>query len=247
MNWQKQWIIGNWKMNGRQAQIGQFLQALAAKRPPESCLIGIALPSPFLANAKNTIDALGYLGAEDVSQYADDGAYTGEVSAQMLGDVGAQFALIGHSERRQYFAEANSILAQKIQNAHQAKLTPILCVGETAQERDDKQAFTVIKTQLAVLKDLALPHFAVAYEPIWAIGTGRVAQTEQIREMHQFIYETLLSFAKENANIRVLYGGSVNADNAAHILSIPKVDGALVGGASLKADSFAAIIQATLN
>lgn len=162
----------------------------------------------------------------------------------MLADLGVQFVLLGHSERRQYFGEDNETLSAKLDNALAAGLIPILCVGETLAQRQAAQEQAVVAEQLSVLRGKAMPHIAVAYEPVWAIGTGQVASAEQIADMHAFIYAELLSFANKSANIRTLYGGSVNAQNAQTILPLPNVDGALVGGASLQADSFAAIVQA---
>ena len=229
MNWQQPWIIGNWKMNGRRSLTAAFAQAWAAQRLPENVSTGIAVPLPYLLDLKQAAPALP-VGAQDVSRFDKDGAFTGETSAAMLADLGAQFVLLGHSERRQYFGENNEILSAKLDNA--------LAAGQAAQEQ------AVVAEQLSVLRGKAMPHIAVAYEPVWAIGTGQVASAEQIADMHAFIYAELLSFANKSANIRALYGGSVNAQNAQTILTLPNVDGALVGGASLQADSFAAIVQA---
>ena len=243
MNWQQPWIIGNWKMNGRRSSTAAFAQAWAAQRLPENVCTGIAAPLPYLLDLKQAAPALP-VGAQDVSRFDKDGAFTGETSAAMLADLGAQFVLLGHSERRQYFGENNETLSAKLDNALAAGLTPILCVGETLAQRQAAQEQAVVAEQLSVLRGKAMPHIAIAYEPVWAIGTGQVASAEQIAAMHAFIYAELLSFANKNANIRALYGGSVNAQNAQTILTLPNVDGALVGGASLQADSFAAIVQA---
>ena len=164
----------------------------------------------------------------------------------MLSDLGAQFALIGHSERRQYFAEDESVLAQKYANAVDAGVLPVLCVGETLAEREAGQDEAVVPKQLALLPAAAVLHqtVLVAYEPVWAIGTGVVASIEQIAQMHAFIQQHVLSLLNNDASIRLLYGGSVNADNCAAIFAVEHVDGALVGGASLKFDSFAQIITA---
>ena len=243
MNWQQPWIIGNWKMNGRRSLTAAFAQAWAAQRLPENVSTGIAVPLPYLLDLKQAAPALP-VGAQDVSRFDKDGAFTGETSAAMLADLGAQFVLLGHSERRQYFGENNEILSAKLDNALAAGLIPILCVGETLAQRQAAQEQAVVADQLSVLRGKAMPHIAVAYEPVWAIGTGQVASAEQIADMHAFIYAELLSFTNKSANIRALYGGSVNAQNAQTILTLPNVDGALVGGASLQADSFAAIVQA---
>ena len=243
MNWQQPWIIGNWKMNGRRSSTAAFAQAWAAQRLPENVSTGIAAPLPYLIDLKQAAPALP-VGAQDVSRFDKDGAFTGETSAAMLADLGAQFVLLGHSERRQYFGENNETLSAKLNNALAAGLIPILCVGETLAQRQAAQEQAVVADQLSVLRGKAMPHIAVAYEPVWAIGTGQVASAEQIADMHAFIYAELLSFTNKSANIRALYGGSVNAQNAQTILTLPNVDGALVGGASLQADSFAAIVQA---
>ena len=243
MNWQQPWIIGNWKMNGRRSSTAAFAQAWAAQRLPENVSTGIAAPLPYLLDLKQAAPALP-VGAQDVSRFDKDGAFTGETSAAMLADLGAQFVLLGHSERRQYFGENNETLSAKLDNALAAGLTPILCVGETLAQRQAAQEQAVVAEQLSVLRGKAMPHIAVAYEPVWAIGTGQVASAEQIADMHAFIYAELLSFTNKSANIRALYGGSVNAQNAQTILNLPNVDGALVGGASLQTDSFAAIVQA---
>ena len=243
MNWQQPWIIGNWKMNSRRSSTAAFAQAWAAQRLPENVSTGIAVPLPYLLDLKQAAPALP-VGAQDVSRFDKDGAFTGETSAAMLADLGAQFVLLGHSERRQYFGENNETLSTKLDNSLAAGLIPILCVGETLTQRQAAQEQAVVAEQLSVLRGKAMPHIAVAYEPVWAIGTGQVASAEQIADMHAFIYAELLSFTNKSANIRALYGGSVNAQNAQTILTLPNVDGALVGGASLQTDSFAAIVQA---
>ena len=245
--WQQKWVIGNWKMNGSNAAnrtlLQELLQPVNAAAAQVYC--GIAAPNVYLAGMKESAanTALA-VGAEDVSRFAVNGAFTGEVSAQMLADVGAQFVLVGHSERRQYFQEDNTILLEKMQNSIAAGLLPILCVGETLAERDAGQKEQVVAAQLSLLAEADLSEVAVAYEPVWAIGTGKVPVTEQIAAMHELIYRQILSLCGKDVKIRVLYGGSVNAGNAAEILAVSHVDGALVGGASLQADSFAAIIQA---
>lgn len=243
--WQQQWILGNWKMNGRSAACADFAARLAQHRLPENVLAGIAAPAPYAAALKQLLPAGWLNGAQDVSRFAADGAFTGETSAAMLADIGLDFVLVGHSERRQYFGEDHAVLSEKIDHAQAAGLIPVLCVGESLAEREAGREQAVVAAQLAVLADKKPAQIAVAYEPVWAIGTGKVATPEQIAEMHAFIYRELLSWAAEGANIRTLYGGSVNPQNARAILSLPHVDGALVGGASLQADSFAAIICAT--
>lgn len=245
--WQKKWVIGNWKMNGQSETNLELIKQFNQLPKSNHVNIGATPPSLYimqvrdaLQNTNNNIE----ICAQDVSRFADKGAYTGEISANMLAEVGVRIVLVGHSERNQYFNEKNEVQRLKLENVLNAGLTPLLCVGESLKEREDGREKEVVSAQLSVFKDLNLKQFAVAYEPVWAIGTGKVASTEQIADMHQFIYDEILSLAGEGANIRILYGGSVNEKNAADIFSVPHVDGALVGGASLKYDSFAAIIQA---
>ena len=224
--WQQKWVVGNWKMNGQLHDNNALVHKLRSLPAAERVCIGISPPTVYLLQAHNAVqivlDNKIHVCAQDVSRFADKGAYTGEVSAEMLKDVGVDIVLIGHSERSLYFNEKNDVQRQKIENVLRVGLIPLLCVGER------------LKTQ----------NFAVAYEPVWAIGTGKVATKEQIADMHQFIYNEILSLCGNDANIRILYGGSVNDKNAADIFSVPHVDGALVGGASLKYESFTAIIHA---
>ena len=241
----QKWVLGNWKMNGRVAANQALLSQLSQIQANEQVAVGVAVPSVYISSALQAASHT-LIGAEDVSHFANDGAYTGEVSAQMLADVGAQFALIGHSERRQYFAEDESVLAQKYANAVDAGVLPVLCVGETLAEREAGQAEAVVAKQLALLQAAPVLNqtVLVAYEPVWAIGTGVVASIEQIAQMHAFIQQHVLSLLNNDASIRLLYGGSVNPDNCAAIFAVDPVDVALVGGASLQFDSFAQIITA---
>lgn len=242
--WSQKWVLGNWKMNGRHARNQALLAEWLPQADAEGVRVGVAVPGVYLAATAAAVGPAVWAGAQDVSRFDADGAFTGETSAAMLADVGARFVLVGHSERRQYFGESNAVLADKLRHSLAAGLVPVLCVGETLAERDAGEAEAVVARQLAVLQDWTGAGVAVAYEPVWAIGTGRVADGAQIAAMHAFIYEQILSLCGGGARIRVLYGGSVNAANAADILAIPKVDGALVGGASLQAGPFTAIIQA---
>lgn len=243
--WQQKWVIGNWKMNGRNTHNETLLSALRTLPLSPSVLAGVAVPTVYLAQTVIQLAASAVrCGAQDVSRFSADGAYTGEVSAAMLADAGAHFALIGHSERRRYFAEDATALTDKIRCTQEAGLIPLLCVGETLAERQAGQAKAVVAAQLAVLPNQSRSEVAIAYEPVWAIGTGQVATVAQIGDMHAFIYNQILSLYGNDVKIRVLYGGSVNAQNAAEILTVPYVDGALVGGAALQTESFAAIIEA---
>ncbi|MDO5058545.1 MAG: triose-phosphate isomerase [Neisseria sp.] len=246
--WDKKWVVGNWKMNGRLQQNNALVHKLCSLPVQDKVCIGISPPTVYLLQAQQAVRIVINnkirICAQDVSRFSGTGAYTGEVSAEMLKDVGVDIVLVGHSERSLYFNEKNDVLRYKIENVLACGLTPLLCVGESLKEREDGREKEAVAYQLSVFKGLQTKNFAVAYEPVWAIGTGKVASTEQIADMHDFIYREILSLVGEDANIRVLYGGSVNAGNAAEIFSVPHVDGALVGGASLTYDSFTAIIEA---
>lgn len=247
--WDKKWVIGNWKMNGQTANNAALIQQLTQLPHQNQVNIGIAPPSVYLWQAQQILHTSSknnpiQVFAQDCSRFNGKGAYTGEVSADMLKDIGVEWTLVGHSERHLYFNEHNDICRSKLENALSSGLTPLLCVGESLQDREVGQEKSVVAHQLSILKNLASKHIAVAYEPVWAIGTGKVANTEQIADMHAFIYQEILSLCGEDVKIRVLYGGSVNANNAAEVFSVPYVDGALVGGASLQYESFTAIIAA---
>lgn len=246
--WQQKWVIGNWKMNGQLQENNALVHKLRSLPAVEQVCIGITPPTVYLLQVHNAVQIVLnnkiHVCAQDVSRFSNKGAYTGEVSAEMMRDVGVDIVLIGHSERSLYFNEKNDIQRLKIENVLNVGLVPLLCVGESLKEREDGREKEAVAYQLSVFKGLKTHHFAVAYEPVWAIGTGKVATKEQIADMHQFIYNEILSLCGKDANIRVLYGGSVNEKNAADIFSVPYVDGALIGGASLKYESFTAIIDA---
>lgn len=238
-------VIGNWKMNGRLAANLSLLEGLLASPALDGANVAIAPPFAYLAQLSARLSGTQIkLAAQDVSAFANDGAYTGEVSASMLSDLLCQYVLIGHSERRQYFAESKELLSKKLQAAVAAGLTPVYCVGETLAQREQGEYKNIISAQLAALDGLPDGTYIVAYEPVWAIGTGKVASIEQIAEVHQFIKETLLQCHGASDSIRVLYGGSVKADNAEVIFSLENVGGALVGGASLDVMGFGQICQA---
>jgi triosephosphate isomerase len=237
-------VIGNWKMNGRRSANRALLAALLQEPACNRSGVSVAVPAVYLADVAEQLatQALS-LSAQDVSQFADDGAFTGEVSAAMLAEFATDYVLIGHSERRQYFGESNRLLGAKFDAARSVGLVPVLCVGETLAEREAGQAEAVIAAQLDVLVGRASGDLVVAYEPVWAIGTGKVATIEQIAAMHAYIKQWVLQNAKGADSIRVLYGGSVKAENADAVLSTPNVDGALVGGASLDASAFRKICE----
>ncbi len=247
MNNKKKLIAGNWKMNGGLAANEALLKALVAGLGDVACDVAVAVPTPYLAQVQMlTAGTVVAVAAQDVSRN-ESGAYTGEVSVTMLKEFGVRYALVGHSERRQYHGETDVVVAEKAQRALAAGVTPIVCVGETLQEREAGQTEAVVKRQLATVIHLnghCISEVVVAYEPVWAIGTGRTASPEQAQAVHA-VLRAQLSAASEHADrIRLLYGGSMNAANAAQLLAQPDIDGGLVGGASLKAADFLQIIAA---
>lgn len=238
-------VVGNWKMNGSLASNRKLVKAMLEDARINRPGVALASPHVYLLQLADLLQMSPVdLAAQDVSQFGRDGAFTGEVSASMLANVGCRYTLVGHSERRQYLREDSEVLARKLVNALEAHLTPIFCVGETLAQRESGAHLDVIRAQLEIAMQFAARQLIVAYEPVWAIGTGRVASLEQIREMHDCIKDAGLQRQNGSDSMRVLYGGSVKADNAEAILSILSVDGALVGGASLDVDSFGMICQA---
>ena len=248
MNSKKKLIAGNWKMNGSLAANEALVSALVAGIGGDAgCDVAVAVPAPYLAQVRSLVaGSVVAVAAQDVSQH-DAGAYTGEVSAAMLKDFGVRYVLVGHSERRQYHGETDVVVAEKTQRALAAGVTPIVCVGETLQEREAGQTEAVVKRQLAAVIHLnghCISEVVVAYEPVWAIGTGRTASPEQAQAVHAVLRAQLLAASEHADRIRLLYGGSMNASNAAQLLAQPDIDGGLVGGASLKAPDFLQIIAA---
>lgn len=248
----KKWLFANWKMNGSLLANQALLESLMAAAPLDARASMVICPSfvylPQVAQlTKNT--AMG-LGAQNVSEHGQ-GAYTGECSASMLKDVGVQFAIIGHSERRAYQNEENALLAAKVDAAVKNGLTAVLCVGETLEERDSGKMQAVLIAQIdAVLagKTYSADQLVIAYEPRWAIGTGVSATSEMIQAAHVFLREHIATHDTSLAErISILYGGSVKASNAAGIFALADVDGGLIGGASLDAAEFSAIYKALLN
>ena len=243
-------IVGNWKMNGGLAANAALLQALKQGLAAGSKAgVAVAVPAIYIAQARAELDGSAIaVGAQDVSQH-EQGAYTGEVSAAMLQDFGVRYALVGHSERRQYHGESSELVARKFMAAIHAGLVPVLCVGETLEQREAGATEQVIAAQLAPVLELAgVATFAravVAYEPVWAIGTGRTASPAQAQAVHAFIRGEVASHdARIADSLPLLYGGSVKPDNAAELFAQPDVDGGLVGGASLVAADFLAIARA---
>ena len=243
-------VAGNWKMHGslieNQALLGKLRDAMAGMHNMASA---ICVPFPYLAQAQSVLaGSVVAWGAQNLSEHAK-GAYTGEVSASMLQDFGCRYVIVGHSERRAIFGETDEVVAAKFMAAIAAGLTPILCVGETLSEREAGAAEAVIARQLdAVLKIAGMAGIArsvLAYEPVWAIGTGKTASPEQAQAVHAFIRQKLAAQDADIANRLVIqYGGSVKAANAAELFSQPDIDGGLIGGASLVADEFIAICKA---
>ena len=243
-------ITGNWKMNKTSFEAIELANSLKRELSDIS-EVDIVLCPPFTALSEVNdvlLESNMTLGAQDV-YWEDAGAFTGEVSASMLKGVGVQYVIIGHSERRQFFGETNDTVNKKIRAALRHGLTPIVCIGENLKEREDRDTFTVLKDQcegsFADLTKEQIVQIVVAYEPVWAIGTGRTASPEQAQEIHEYIrlfLAAMYSGALSN-EIRIQYGGSVKPENIAELISQQDIDGALVGGASLQAESFARIVK----
>ncbi len=236
-------------MNGSLAANEALLREIAAGLPAQSaCAVAVCVPAPYLAQvqalaAGNPAIAVG---AQDVSSQAS-GAFTGEVSASMLKEFGCRYVIVGHSERRQYHAETDALVADKAKAALAAGITPIVCVGETLAEREAGQTEQVVKRQLAAVihtNGHCISEIVVAYEPVWAIGTGKTATPEEAQAVHAVLRTQLKAASEQAARVNILYGGSMNAANAASLLAQADIDGGLIGGASLKAPDFLKIIAA---
>ena len=240
-------IAGNWKMNASLAGNTALVQAVLAGIGDAACDAAVCVPAPYLAQVQGLLAGSTLaLGAQDVSSH-EAGAYTGEVSAAMLAECGCRYALVGHSERRAYHGESDQLVADKAKALLARGVTPIVCVGETLAERDAGQTEDVVKRQLAaVIHTLAhcAGEIVVAYEPVWAIGTGRTATPEQAQAVHAVLRAQLQAATGHGDRMRILYGGSVKPDNAATLFAMPDIDGGLIGGASLKAADFVAICHA---
>ncbi|QJP72270.1 triose-phosphate isomerase [Burkholderia glumae] len=241
-------VIGNWKMHGRldgnRALLGEVLDG--AQAVSADVEIGVCVPFPYLAQVGELLAGSRVAsGAQDVSAH-EQGAYTGEVAGAMIAEFGAKYVLVGHSERRTYHGESSNLVAVKAQRALGAGLTPVVCVGETLAEREAGSTETVVGAQLdaalALLSDQEAARIVVAYEPVWAIGTGKSASSEQAQQVHAFLRSRLA--AKGVEQVSVLYGGSVKPDNARELFGQPDIDGGLIGGASLKGGDFLAICRA---
>jgi len=247
----KKIVAGNWKMNltfeEAEELVGTLAEELDGKK--KKCEVVLCPPSPYLEMASDYADESGlHIAAQNVSEY-DNGAYTGEVSASMLASMEIEYCIIGHSERRKYFGETNAQLAKKADQLLEAGIYPIFCIGELLEERNANKHFEVVRQQISEglfhLNKEEFSNVVIAYEPVWAIGTGVTASPEQAQEMHAFIRGLLAekygsTLADETT---ILYGGSCNAKNAAELFAKPDVDGGLIGGASLKSDDFLTITQ----
>jgi triosephosphate isomerase len=235
------WLVaGNWKMHGSLAANEALLGFLLGHIPGASAVeCAVCVPFPYLEQVSRRLRGSPIAwGAQNLSEHAQ-GAYTGEVSAAMLNEFGCRYVIVGHSERRQLYAESDAQIAAKFAQAQGAGLTPILCVGETLEEREAGRTEAVVARQVdEVLKRTAFNDAVLAYEPVWAIGTGRSATPEQAQQVHGFLRNRVSNAA------RILYGGSVKAQNAAAIFAMPDIDGGLIGGASLVANDFAEIVKA---
>src|SRR5436190_15462579 len=244
------YIAGNWKMHKTVAEAGRYVEHLLPRLPVRGGVdVGLCVPFTALPATVEAVGDSGIVVSAQTMHQAPEGAFTGEVSAPMLVELGVRGVVLGHSERRQYYNETDRALAEKVPAALDAGLVPILCVGETEEERERNETQRKLRQQ--VQEDLAgipaerLAEVVVAYEPIWAIGTGHVATPAQAQEAIAFVRALIGDRSREQAErTRIPYGGSVNPDNAAELLVLPDADGALVGGASLEPDSLAAIVDA---
>ncbi len=242
-------VAGNWKMNGGIDANAMLLAEIKAEFGGAACDAAVCVPAPYLAQCQSLLAGSAIaLGAQDVSMH-DAGAYTGEVSAAMLLEFSCRYVIVGHSERRAYFSETNELVAQKTVRALSAGLVPIVCVGETLEQREAGQTDEIVGRQIdAVLSSIAendLAKIVVAYEPVWAIGTGKTATPDMAQEVHAMLRKRLQARNAQAAmEARILYGGSMKPDNAQELLAMPDIDGGLIGGAALKAADFLAIIRA---
>lgn len=241
----KKLIAGNWKMNGSLAANEQLLNGILAGLGQPACQVAVAVPSAYLAQCQNLLTGSPIdLAAQDVSAH-ESGAFTGEISAAMLKDFAVRYAIVGHSERRQYHGESDEVVATKAKRALGCGITPIVCVGETLAEREAGKTEEVVKRQLAAVihaNGHCVSEIVVAYEPVWAIGTGKTATPEQAQQVHAVLRAQLKAATPSADRIKLLYGGSMNAGNAASLLAQPDIDGGLIGGAALKAADFLTIV-----
>lgn len=241
-------VIANWKLNGGIGLLKEMAEHFHHVDTQEQVQVQVVIcpPAVYLKTADVLFEPIGvHLGGQNCSEHLS-GAFTGEISAEMLADVGCKFVLVGHSERRALFADNNAVIAEKVQQAQSSNLIPVLCVGETLAEREANAVESVIQEQLeAALQQADFERLVIAYEPVWAIGTGVTASPEQAQEVHKIIRDWVASKAPQEAQkLQILYGGSVKADNAQTLFSQPDIDGGLIGGASLDTEQFDAICKA---
>ena len=241
-------VVGNWKMNGNRASAESLAKGIIAGLGSDHADIAVCVPYVYLPYVAEVVkDTALALGSQNVADQSA-GAYTGEISASMLKEVGVTYALVGHSERRSYYGDTDASVAARFKQAQEQSITPVLCVGETLEEREQDKTFDVINEQLdAVIELVGIAAFdsaVIAYEPVWAIGTGKTASDEQAQEVHYYIRQYIA--AKDQAiadKIQILYGGSAKPDNAKGLFAMPDIDGGLIGGASLDAESFLKIFN----
>jgi triosephosphate isomerase len=246
MSQRRKLVVGNWKMHGSHAANAELLQGVLGARP-FGAEAAVCVPFPYLSEVAVALATSGVAwGAQDCSAH-EQGAYTGEVSAAMLAEFGCRYVIVGHSERRAYHAESDQLVADKAKTALARGITPIVCVGETLAQREANETEAVVKRQLsAVVHTLGqcIGEIVVAYEPVWAIGTGRTASPEQAQAVHALLRAQLAAATPRAAEMKLLYGGSVKPDNAVTLFGQADIDGGLIGGAALKAADFVSIIRA---
>lgn len=244
-------VAGNWKLNGSRESVASLAKAIADGTAGKSCEVLVCPTFVHLADVQSVLAGSSVLlGAQNCS-VEQEGAYTGEVSSPMIKAFGAQYVIVGHSERRAMYAESSNLVAQKAQAVQQAGMQPIVCVGETLDQREAGELQAVLDEQLDAVVNLlgigSMAQSVIAYEPVWAIGTGRSASSEQAQEVHAMIRQKLAALdANVAQQVRILYGGSVKPDNAQELFLQPDIDGGLIGGAALKAESFLGICAAAV-
>ncbi|MES2935586.1 MAG: triose-phosphate isomerase [Pseudomonadota bacterium] len=241
-------VAGNWKMNGSLALNSQLLAALKAAAKPKNCELVVCVPAPYFWQCQQALMGSGIgWGAQDISAH-EAGAYTGEISAAMLSDFACEYVIVGHSERRACHGESNGLVAAKAVRAVTSGLTPIVCVGETLVEREAGQADAVVGRQIDAVVDAVDPSdlskIIIAYEPVWAIGTGKVATPQMAQEVHAKLRSRIEKRNSAAAAIRIIYGGSMKPDHAKELMAMPDIDGGLIGGAALSVVDFLAIAEA---
>jgi triosephosphate isomerase len=252
VNMRRTLVVGNWKMNGSLAGNAVLLADISASlnhNTAAACDVAVCVPAPYLAQVQSALSGTAVAwGAQDMSLHAS-GAYTGEVSAAMLLEFGVGYVIVGHSERRAYHAESDDIVARKALAALQAGLIPLVCIGETLQEREAGETEAVVGRQLdavlALLTEVQILRMVVAYEPVWAIGTGKTATPQMAQDVHAFLRNKLAEANADAAEkVQIIYGGSMKPDNARELLAMVDIDGGLIGGAALNAVDFLAIVHA---